>query len=75
MNNKILVLNLDFSVLRKLEDNSAVNTTIIQRYELILLNGIKFPELLKEIKEDFDIMDEKIYKQIPFSSRNGVKEC
>ena len=67
MKNKILSLNVEFNVVRILDDNSSVNTGIISNYNLLSINDNKFPEILENIRKDFNVLIQKYTSKYPFN--------
>ena len=63
---EIYVINLDFSMLRFLEDNSSVNTSLHAIYSVISLNKAEFKEVLPEIKELYQKIVDKYGKKYQF---------
>lgn len=67
MNEKeIYIVNLDFSKMRFLQDNSSVNTTLFVSYSLISLNKQEFKEVLPEIRKLFQRITNKYDKKYQF---------
>ena len=65
-NKEIYVLNLDFSKMRFLADNSSVNTSLFASYSLISLNKQEFKEVLPEIRKLFQRITNKYNKKYQF---------
>jgi arsenate reductase-like glutaredoxin family protein len=63
---EIYVLNLDFSKMRFLDDNSGTNTTVISDYSLISLNKQELKEVLPEIRDLFHEIMDKYGKKYQF---------
>ena len=65
-NKEIYVLNLDFSKMRFLVDNSSVNTSLFASYSLISLNKQEFKEILPEIRKLFQRITNKYNRKFQF---------
>jgi len=66
-NNTTYVLNIDFSMLRLLEDNSSVNTTIHSGYRLLSIEKDVYKEAIIEIEKDFKVLTEKYTSKYKFN--------
>lgn len=69
-NKEIYVLNLDFSKMRFLANNEAVNTTLFSNYSLISLNKKEFKEIFPEIKVLFRKIIDKYIEKFQFINTN-----
>ena len=63
---EIYVINMDFSKMRFLEDNSSVNTTLFTVYSLISVSKQEFKEILPEIRKLFQRITNKYNKKFQF---------
>lgn len=69
MNDKeIYAISLDFSKMRFLESNDAVNTTLIHTYGVISLEKDQIKEVLPEIREKFFEFIKEYGKKFPFTN-------
>ncbi len=67
MKDKTYVLNLDFSVMRLLNDNSAVNTTIKQDYTLLSIPKDAYITVINQIEKDFNQIIDKYTTEFKFN--------
>ena len=65
--NTTFVLHIDFSILRLLEDNSAVNTSIASCYRLLTIEKKAYEEAIDEIEKDLNVLKEKYISKYRFN--------
>ena len=73
MNNNKYTLNIDFSMLRRVEDGTSVNTTITSKYMILTIPPKDSIIAIREIEKDFNELIDKYFGKYQLQIINEVK--
>ncbi|KKN18807.1 hypothetical protein LCGC14_0952110 [marine sediment metagenome] len=66
MNNKVYSVNIEFCMVRELEDRSSVNTAITTRYKTLTIPHEDFQKASTDIEKDINRLINKYHKKYEF---------